>query len=161
MTAPRIVGSIGNDARFYGIEMYVSQQSDQVAVGIDQLGLVAPLEQMPTGTQLPVSISRIARGDALHDLAERSVGNLDEQMNVIRHPTERVNARGESRDNFGNDGVECSAIGGSGEQHLPMITPQHYMIEAAWDMQPGKAGHPCTFGDLEMGTARVEREMMQ
>ncbi len=161
MTAPSIVGSVGNDTCFYRIEMNVAQQSDHVTVGVDQLGFVAPLEQMAGSTQLPVSISRVTRGNTLHDLAQRPVDNLDQQMNVIGHPTERVNARAESPDDFGNNGVERLAISRSGEQRFAMIASQHHVIEAAWNMQSRKAGHPRTFANLEMTIARLEREMLQ
>lgn len=141
--------------------MNVSQQSGQIAVGVDQLGFVAPLEQMAGGTQLPVPIPRVARGNTLHDLAQRLVDNLDQQVNMIGHPTERVNTRAESLDNFANNDIERFTISGSGEQPLAMIASQHHMIETTWNMQSRKAGHPCAFDNLEMMFERLGREVSQ
>ena len=50
--------------------MDITKESEEVGVDIDELGLVAPLENMACRAQRLVPIARVTHGDALHGLAQ-------------------------------------------------------------------------------------------
>jgi hypothetical protein len=62
---------------------------------------------------------------------------------VRADPAKGVHARAVAADRIGDDIVKDLTIAGSTKQCLAVITAQHHMIEAAWNMYADKARHPC------------------
>jgi hypothetical protein len=73
--------------------MYVAQQRKEVLIDIDELGFIASLDEVTCGSEALVPIARIAHANALHRLAKRLIGYLDQGVQMIRHPAERVDTR--------------------------------------------------------------------
>lgn len=127
------------------VEMNLSQQREHVGIGIDQHCFVSALEQMSRRVQLFMAIARVTRSNALHDLAERAIGDLNEQVDMVGHPAKGVDASAKSFNHLGNNGIELESVNDGGKQFLAMIATQHHMIKADGNMNSGESGHPCTF----------------
>lgn len=65
--------------------------------------------------QLSMAKSRVAHGDTLHELAQWLIVHLHERMQVVRHPTERVQACKAEAETFCDDVVEHVTIAGCRE----------------------------------------------
>ena len=76
---------------------------------------MALLEQVSTRIEQLVTITRIATGDTLNDLSQRTVGDLHQRMQMIRHPAERMNSTNESRDYVSDEIIEYTSVGRSAE----------------------------------------------
>ena len=114
--------------------MDISQAGDEVAVDIDEPSLVAPLEGVACCAKLPMAVSRVSHGDALHELAKRLIVDLHERVKMVRHPAERVQSCKTATEALGDDVVEHIAISGRREEFSAVVSAQDDMIEAAGHM---------------------------
>ena len=84
-----------------------------------------------------VPIARIAHRDPLHCLAERLIRDLNQRVQMIRHPTERMDSVAELGQDVGDYCIQCTAIALTPEQWLSMIAAQDDVIATAGNMQAG------------------------
>jgi hypothetical protein len=103
----------------------------------------AALEEVSGGAQPILVPTSVGACDALHHSTERSIGHLPKQMQVIAHPAIGVQSRAEVRHNFTDDRGEPLAIATLVEDALPVVAPQHNMINPSRHVQSATARHPC------------------
>ncbi len=65
---------------------------EQVGVGIDQNGFVAPLEKMAGAFLPPIDPESVAEAEVLHDAGQRHVADLNGQMDMVGHQTKSQQA---------------------------------------------------------------------
>jgi hypothetical protein len=143
MAGPRVLGRISHDSGFDRIEMDVSKACDEVAIDINQPCFVSTLEAVTRRAQLSMPKARVTHGDALHQLAQWLVMNLDKRMQVIGHPAEGMQACNADAEAFGDNVVEHVAISGCREELSAVISAENYVIEPAGHMQARWSRHPC------------------
>lgn len=78
--------------------MEITNQFQQIAVGIDQQRLVASLEQVPLFFAPAVDVFGIAKAEVLHDAGEGYLPHLDSQVDVVGHQAEGVDTVSEAFD---------------------------------------------------------------
>jgi hypothetical protein len=60
-------------------------------------------------------VAGVAHGDALHDRSQGLVSDLQERVQMIRHPTEGVHVRARALGCIGDDLIEDATVCGSAE----------------------------------------------
>ena len=70
--------------------MDVSDQLGQVSVTLAEDRLVPALKDVPDVPVPPVVVSAISAENPLHDVANRRLLSLDQQVNMIGHQTVRI-----------------------------------------------------------------------
>jgi hypothetical protein len=85
MAAPRICIEPLNDLRPKRVLVYVFDQAEKIGIPIAQNCLISPLEEVAYSTVFPVEVHRICLIQALHDLGQRDVLCLDQQVDVVVH----------------------------------------------------------------------------
>src|SRR5271163_4577508 len=103
--------------------------------------MVTPLEEVPAHPQLSLRDACVLAGDALHDLSERDLSDLDQQMNVVGHPTVGMHSRAIPVDGFAHQTIEHRPMRGCEKELLAVIASHGHVIKATWIMQPGSARH--------------------
>src|SRR5687768_6174648 len=98
---------------------------------------------MACGAKLPMVVSGVTHGDALHELAERLLMNLHQRMQVIGHPAERMQSCKTAAQALSEDVVQNVTVLARRKEILAMVSTQHYMIVAAGHVQSRRARHPC------------------
>ena len=72
-----------HNMRLHWVEVDVTQQREEVAIGIDQPSPVTSLEQMPGRSEPPVTISRVPPRDSLHHATQWLLANLQQRVEMI------------------------------------------------------------------------------
>ncbi len=124
MAAPFVVRGVRNETGANRIQMDVAKQFAQIAFGIDEDGSIPPLEQVPGRLAAPLHRACKTAGDAHHGGAERRVAHFDQQVHMVRHPAERVNAHAVQSDHLGDQFAEARAVFGGAENHFAMVATQ-------------------------------------
>ena len=143
MRRPGVVGRVVDDMSFDGIQMDVSKQDEELGIDLDESGFVASLEEVTRGLQGSVAIAGVAHRNALHDVPERTVGDLNQRVQMIGHPAEGMDTGIESSQNVGDDVVECLSISAATEECLTVVTAKNDVIAATRGVQARRSWHPC------------------
>ena len=77
---------------------------------------------MTCGAKLPMAVSGVPHGYALHELAERLIMNLHQRMKVIGHPAERMQACKTAAQAVGEDVVQNVAVLARPEEIFAMVS---------------------------------------
>jgi hypothetical protein len=85
----------------------------------------------------------------LDDQSPSWLANLQQRVQMIRHPAERVQPSVLLLDHLRDDLVQPIPISLTPEQGFAMIAPQDHMIEPAGHMQTWRSGHPCLVTSIE------------
>src|SRR3974390_2148708 len=75
----------------YRVKVNVSAQFQQIAILINQDGLVSPLEKMAASFPFVIDVCGVRAVQVVHDMAQISCGGFDEQMVVVGHEDMAVN----------------------------------------------------------------------
>ena len=126
---------------------------------LPELCSVSPLEKVSRRAKRLVTIPRVADCDALHDLAERPLCDLQQCVQVIGHPAEGVNPDFEPTDDTSDDIVERVSIGCVAKQRFAMIASHDDVVVSAWYMQSRRSWHPCR--SMEVRGGRLSRWKLQ
>jgi hypothetical protein len=89
---------------------------------------------MSGGLQSLMTVAGIAHGNALHDLSQRAIGNLQECVKMVRHPTKSMHPRTEAIDHISDDVIKDLAVGRSVEQSLAVVAAQNCVVKAVRHM---------------------------
>jgi hypothetical protein len=95
MSAVLIVLGSGDQRGSDWIQMDVSHEFSEVAVGLAQYRLIAALKDVTHLLVFSVVVLAVAGKDSLHDAADWIVLHLDEQVEVIGHEAVGVKEEGE------------------------------------------------------------------
>jgi hypothetical protein len=77
-----------------------------------------------------MTVTGIAHGNALHDLSQRVISNLQEGVKMVRHPTKGVHSRSEAIYHISDDVIKGLAVGSSVEQSLAVVSAQNRVVKA-------------------------------
>jgi hypothetical protein len=146
MAGPGILIGKSNHSGPDGVEVDVTDQFQQVAVGIDQQRLVPPLKQMTVPLVLAIDELGVAKPDILHDAGEGNIAHLNGQMGVRRHETEGMDAIPETLNAFLKQQEKPRAITRIEEDALAAIATKNDVINGAGIMKsrfawPGRGGN--------------------
>jgi hypothetical protein len=111
--------------------MNVSEQFQKVALSINQQSFISALKQMTDSIISCIYVTRIAEAQILHDLRKRKRTNFYEQMDMICHQTESMNAVPISFNAFLQQEIKTVAVFTGGKDILPAISAKHNMIKCA------------------------------
>ena len=118
-----------------GIQVNVSDELQQIAVGIHENGVITFLEQVPSRMQAALNAARVSSSDPEHQPPQRNVAYLNQKMHVIGHQTVCVQSGGEAFDDFGSELVEEISVFGLEEYVLAVIASQRDVVERAGHVQ--------------------------
>ena len=121
--------------------MDVLDEPEEIRVPIAQDGLVPPLEKVADGAVSSIEVLGVGLVDALHDLGQRYIVRLDQEMDVVAHEDVCVDAA------FG-----AVLIDGEGEEVLlkirrvlehPLfpVTAGDDVVEGSGKLDAGLSGH--------------------
>jgi hypothetical protein len=114
--------------------MNVSKQLKKVAVHINQQRVVAILEKMTCGVKVTLDRASKPRSHSLHQLTQRSIGDLNKQVNVVSHPTIGVYTSARFNERLRHDFIEQLPIAVFEEDVLAMITARGDVVHRARNM---------------------------
>ena len=103
--------------------------------------MVAIFEKMSGRGDPLLHGARRARADALNELTQRAVPDLDQQMQVVGHPAVTVQARVAALKRSGNDLVEATLISWIEEYALTVIPPECCVIKPSGHVQSRRSCH--------------------
>jgi hypothetical protein len=143
VTRPFVLGRITDHASAHRVQVNVSDQLEQVSVDIDEPRSVAALEEVSSRSEPSLVVTSVAAGYAMHQSTERRFGHLREQMQMIAHPAVSMQSRTKAREDLADDLIEARAIAARVEDALPVVAPQHDVIDPSRNVQSGAPRHPC------------------
>jgi len=123
------------------VQVDIAQEHEEVFVDVDKKRVVAVLKQMPCRRDAFLYLASKPRPDPLHQYAEWEVGDLDEQVNVIRHPTIRVNSCARGFQRCRDYLLQGQIVHRSAKQRLLMIATCGHVVEPSGNEQPGPSRH--------------------
>jgi hypothetical protein len=109
----------------------VTDQFQQIAVGIDQQGLVPHLKQMTGPLEFAINELGVAKPDILHDPGEGTIAHLNGQIDVRRHETEGMDATPEALNAFLEQKEKPRAVTRIEEDILAAIAEKNDLINGA------------------------------
>jgi len=114
---------------------------------------------MSRGVEAELECPGVFRGDPVHDPAQRLAAHLDQQVNVVAHPTERVHLGATCSYGAGDDGVEQRTLAIVPEDVLPMIAAKRGVVETAGNMDTKRSCHVEIMASIAQGQkALLHRE---
>jgi len=125
----------------HGVQVEVAHQFQEILISIDQYGFVSPLEEVPRFPLSPVGPARVAEGEVLHDSRQGDVRHLNQQMDVVGHETESMDAMAVALCSFLHEEVEAATVLVVEEDVLPGVASQDHVVKGAWIMDSGFSGH--------------------
>jgi len=134
MTAPLISPKFGlasHVATREGVDVNVGNRREEVLRTDDQHRLEASLEHMSNATVPTIVMHRVAKIDAVHDVGDRTVDRLDDQVIVVDHQREREAARAHVAEDLGDDQEEGSAVTVVAKEGLSIQAPCVDVVAAA------------------------------
>jgi hypothetical protein len=147
MTVPAIgIQAIG-DPGTEGVQMDILDEPKEISFPVAQDRLVSPLEEVANGMVSPIKVCCIRLIHTLHELGQRDVSCLDEQMEVIVHQDVRIDTS--TRSVLVNSEVEEELLKISGvfENTLLLIAPDDNVVEGAGEFYAGFARHETSIAD--------------
>jgi hypothetical protein len=128
--------------------MNVANKLQKIIVPVTKNSLIAALKKMP---HLPVSsviMLSIAELDILHDLGQWNIANLDQQMDVITHQYVCIKLAAKSGWQLFEEPKVAFSIIVVTEDHLPLITATHRMIQRSRKMDSGFSRHETSISPI-------------
>ncbi|MEE9255462.1 MAG: hypothetical protein V3U43_11025, partial [Pseudomonadales bacterium] len=116
---------------FNRVHVNVASSARQVAIVGHVLIWVPALEEMAYQLVFPVELMGVAACDVVDDRAERSVADLQEKVDVIRHPAVSVAPRYILSQRFRNEVAESLMIISVPEDRLFAVSPEHGVIDSS------------------------------
>lgn len=141
MARPGILIGEANHFRPNGVEVDVTDQFQQIAVGIDEQRLVAALEQVAGSPVFAIDELGVAKSDILHNAGEGHVPHLDGQMDMVRHEAEGMDAIPETLNAFLDQQEKPRAVTVIEEDVLAAIAAKDDVINGAGIMKSRFAWH--------------------
>src|SRR5512137_125069 len=102
----RVGGGIRDQARSDWIQMDVPYELQEIAVRVDQDGLIAPPKQVTATTPATVHPSRVTKREVLDDNRQPNPTDLNEEVYVVGHPAVAVHSIPEAPDPLGDEGFQ-------------------------------------------------------
>ena len=122
---PFVVVAIINEVRPDGIQVDVSGGDREVSLRFHRLGVVTLLEEFAGGSIPFVPYLCVPLRDAFHEPSERILlEGTREQMDVIRHETQRVRADVRMQKLSAHQRDEEEMVARVGEQSSTIVAPQ-------------------------------------
>jgi hypothetical protein len=112
-----------------------------MAVGLDQQGLVATLEQVPHPTLRAIDVTRVAKRQVLHAARQWCVAGLQGQMHVVGHQTKRVHPVTEPSTPLFEQGVQHLAVLRVEKDLLLRVATQDDVVQTTGQVNAGLSGH--------------------
>lgn len=141
MTGPEVLIRKSNHSGPDRVEVDVTDQFQQIAVGIDQERLVPPLKQMTGPLVFAIDELGVAKPDILHDAGKGNIAHLNGQMGVCRHETEGMDAIPETLYAFLQQQKKPRTVTRIEEDVLAAIATKNDVINGAGIMKSRFAWH--------------------
>ncbi|BCR06012.1 hypothetical protein DESUT3_30810 [Desulfuromonas versatilis] len=126
------------------IEMNVAHQFKQIAVGIDQQGLVSALKEVPGLLPLSVAELGIAEAKILHDSGKWHIIDLDNEVQVVAHQAKGMDPMAKPFGPLLQEEVEATAVRLVEKDFLARIASEYDMIDSAGKMNTRFSRHGVT-----------------
>ena len=127
--------------RPHRVEVDVAAQFPEVALVLDQHGLVAALEEVAAAAVAAVELAGVAAVEILHAGGQVGPGRLDEQMIVVVHQGEGVDLPAIGLGGAADPVDAALEVGRLAEDDLPAIAARGDVVEAVLDLDAQGSCH--------------------
>ena len=111
--------------------MDVADQLQQVRIGIDQDRLVALAEEVTGLGCALMDAARVAAGDSLHEATDGNAVDLQREVNRVRRPAVRVQARAGATQRRREQTFEELVVLVLGEDRASRAAPLDYVVRSS------------------------------
>ena len=135
-----ILGRFGK-ARLDRIGMDIAQQPAEIFIVVAGEGLEPILEDVPSPSSRDIEAFGPGRLHAVHDMRERIISDLEEQVKMIRHQAIGVEDEVGGLSNLRDHGEKLRPVVRGADDGLAAVAASHDVVQARGDMGSWRSGH--------------------